>query len=355
MAEREFTITELRRAGDGGFVDTPVKFVWTNENRAAPRGSWKFGLVQRSVREDYPGVEEPVEQVLGPNYKDFTLTGVWDDRYNSPGFALDTQRKFEELVQRGTLCRFEFETISIVGLPKDADFDYRRASMIGYSFMVSPHYRKLGGISTGSTVRRKVPAAFRPPSEYRDISVSVLESIDAVQADAPTLVTKGSLMGDLQAGINTLRTNVASLVSVVDTRLGSLQGDFTDLKRAANALNVIKGTCAETIATLATVTSSTQLAYDNAAAILEFDVWRTSLTALSRRLALTSHNGQDELSQRAEPKAVALYRPAKGESLYSISQRFYGTPTEWQRIATTNGITTMVLQGTEVLIIPAQR
>lgn len=355
MAEREFTITELRRAGDGGFIDTPVKFVWTNENRAAPRGSWKFGLVQRTVREDYPGVEEPVEQVLGPNYTDFTLQGVWDDRYNFPGFALDTQRKFEELVQRGTLCRFDFETISIVGLPKAADFDYRRAALISYSFTVSPHYRKTGGISTGSTVRRKAPAAFRPPSEYRDISISTLESMDSVQLDAPEQLSKGGLMHDIKATINTLRTNVGSLTSVVDTRLGALQGDFTDLKRAANALNVIKGTCAGTISSLASVKSATQLAYDNAVGILDFDVWRTSLTALSRRLALTSHNGQDELSQRAEPKAVALYRPAAGESLYSISQRFYGTPTQWQTIATTNGLTTMVLKGTEVLIIPAQR
>lgn len=355
MAVRAFTVTELRRAGDGGYIDTPVKFEWTNEGMSAPRGSWKFGVTQRTVREDYPGVEEPVEQVLGPNYKDFSLQGVWDDRYNFYGFATDQWRKFEALCQRGSLCRFEFESVSIVGLLKDADFDYKRASLIGYSFTVSPHYRVSGGIGSGTTVRRKTPDALRPVTEYRDVAVSLGDQMDSVQALAPSAVMVGTVHADTATFLARMHQGVADLVDAVDQRVGNTTDTFVDLKRVSNALNVLKGSAAAMIINVAGLSSSTGLAYDNAVAALDYDSWRCGLSATARKMGLLSVQGRNELARRVEPKAVALYRPRKDESLYSISQRFYGTPTGWQLIATRNGLTTITLQGTELLIIPERR
>lgn len=355
MAERAFTITELRRAGDGGLVDTPTKFVWTNTNRAAPRGSWRFGLQQRTIREDYPGVEAPVEQVLGPNFKDFSLQGIWDDRHNHPGYALETMRAFEALVQRGSLCRFEFETVSVVGLPKDADFDYRRASYIGYSFTVSPHYRTSGGISSGSTARRTVPEAFTPVADYRDQAIAAEESMGLVHSFAPKASIKGTAHADTGSLLSELGDAVSDLTEAIAWR-GEAATDFiVDIKRVSNALNVVKGKAAGLITSVASLKSSTHLAYDNAVAALDFDAWRCGLSQYGRKLGLLGVRGRDELARRAEPKAVALYRPRKGESLYAISQKYYGTPSEWKTIATRNNLDTITLQGTELLIIPERR
>ncbi len=353
MSVREFTITELKSNGDG-LVDTPVKFVWSNERMSAPRGSWRFGLTQRTVREDYPGVERPVEQVLGPNYKDFSLQGVWDDRYNSDGFALDQMRRFEALVQRGSLCRFEFETLALVGIPKDADFDYKRAAYIGYNFTVSPHYRQVGG-SEGVGGRRKVPDALRPVTEFRDVSIEAAAFMEAVFAVAPAKTMKGSTHADNRGILNQVHQGVADLVSAVEWRVQAGEETLVDLKRVSNALSVIKGTAASMITSVASLKSSTAMAYENAVDSLDFDAWRTGLSAYARKLALTGVQGRDELARRVEPKAVALYRPRAGESLYGIAQRFYGTPTAWQQIATRNGLTTITLQGTELLIIPERR
>jgi hypothetical protein len=363
MAVREFTITELRRNADGGYTDTPVRFVWTNDARSAPRGSWRFGVQTRSVREDYPGAEEPVEQVLGPNYKDFTLQGVWDDRYNTPGYALTTMRAMEALVQRGTLCRFEFETVALVGLPKDLDFDYKRADYIGYSFTVSPHYRTTGSANTGTTVRRKAPEAMRPITESRDQAVSNAAAMETNQEEVMSAIRRRSLaanvvgtpLTDNRGILDQLHQGVADLVNAVEWRVDAGQDFFVDLKRVANSLNVIKNQSAAMITSVASLKSSVYLAYDNAVDALDFDVYRTSMSGYARKLGLLGAEGRDELSRRVEPKAVALYRPRKDESLYSISQRFYGTPTGWQQIATRNGLTTVTLQGTELLIIPERR
>lgn len=358
MAEREFTITELKRAGDGGYIDTPVKFVWTNENYAAPRGSWKFGLEQRSVREDYPGTEEPVEQVLGPNYKDFSLNGVWDDRYGGRGFALNTYREFEALVQRGTLCRFEFESISIVGLIKDADLDYKRSSLIGYTFTVSPHYRVSGSTGTGTTVRRKAEEAFKPVTEHRDAVIAATEFMELVYQGAIDRVAKqvtGTTMADTRGFLDSLRDAANKITDAVNQRLDPTIETFEALRRIANGLAVVKGSAAGVLTQVAAMKSSVNMAWDSAVGALDFDVMRTDLSRYSRMLVLTGHQGRNDINRRAEPKAVALYRPHKGESLYTISQRFYGTPSMWRLISTRNGLQSMTLQGTEVLIIPERR
>jgi len=266
---------------------------------------------------------------------------------------LDTMRRFEALVQRGSLCRFEFETLAIVGLPKDADFDYKRASYIGYNFSVSPHYRQVGEINVGA--RRKIPDALRPVTEFRDVSIEAAAFMEAVFAVAPTKTMKGTTHTDNRGILDQVHQGVADLVSAVEWRVTAGEETLVDLKRVSNALNVIKGQAAAMITSVASLKSSTALAYDNAVDSLDFDAWRCGLSSYARKLAITSVQGRNELARRVEPKAVALYRPRQGESLYAIAQRFYGTPTAWQQIANRNGLTTIVLQGTELLIIPERR
>lgn len=355
MASREFTITELKRAGDGGYVDTLVKFTWTNDNRAAPRGTWKFGQTQRTVREDYPGVDAPVEQVLGPNYKEQSLEGVWDDRHNYTGFALETQNKFEALVQRGSMVRLEFESISFTGILKDADYTYKRSGYIGYTFTISPHFRKSGGIGSGTTARRTPPKAFNPTDYAATQTKAMSGFMLSVHQDAPTTHMTGSVWSDVGELIADVQRAVATGLDTVDQRVGQAEAFITDYRRLANALNVIKGSAFDVISEVSIQRSDVVLSYDDAVASLDFDVWRTQLSAYARQMMLVAHDGAVELSKRADPTAVALYRPRAGESLYSISQRYYGTPTQWRTIADRNGLTTMVLQGNELLIIPQRR
>jgi len=355
MPEREFTITELRRVGDSNFVDRPAsattKFTWTNDRRSAPRGSWQFGVELRTVREDYPGQDSPVEQVLGSNFREFSLAGAWDDRYNFPGFALTTMRAFEALVQRGSLCRFAFESVEVSGLLKSVEFDYKRASFIGYQFTVSPHFRKADAFEL--TVGRRAPETFKPVSEYVTESVALTAQLEAqFTTFFPAKQIKGPISSLHKGFLNNLRAAVADLISTVEQRIDTGADFFTDLKRLSNVLNVIKGQAAGLLFSIAALKSSTSLAWDTAEASLDFDTWRTSAATNARALMLLGHRGSVESARRVEPKAVALYRPKKLESLYSISQRFYGTPHAWQIIATRNGLTTFTLQGTELLIIP---
>lgn len=357
MAERTFTITELRREGDGGFVDTPIKFEWTAAGKSVPRGTWRFGVEQRTVREDYPGSEEPVEQVLGFNFTNEPIAGVWDDRYNTPGFALQTMRAMEALVQRGSMVRLEFESLTIHGIIKKADFDYKRPDYIGYSLNFSPHYRVLGSSARPGPGRKRTPEGLKSPREYRDLCgplVNLLhEKANAEPAQYVTLTSEA--VPTLKQRVAAIMTAFNDLVAAINQRIAPKVEEFEALKRVASCLSVIKGQAAGLMTDLASAKSSTMVAWDDAKAVIEFDDWTRSMKAYARTLALTSWEGSEELSRRVQPKAIALYYPSARESLYGISLRFYGTPSAWKLIADRNNLQTLMLTGTEALIIPERR
>jgi hypothetical protein len=140
-----FSVVELRKVGGASgrtsLQPTGVSFAWSADDHAIPRGPWVFGVKQRTVREDYPGSENPSEQILGWNYEPFTLTGVWDDRYGGENFALNTWLGFEALTKRGNPVRLSFERVTITGVITSVQFSYKRADLIEYQFTVSPHFR----------------------------------------------------------------------------------------------------------------------------------------------------------------------------------------------------------------------
>jgi hypothetical protein len=216
-----------------------------------------------------------------------------------------------------------------------------------------------GGLITGTTIRRKPAEAFRPVTEYRDQSIAEAEFMEALQKSAIegaiAKATTGRTIADTTSTLQSLRNAVDKVTSAVDQRLDPTIETFEGLRRIAGSLAIVKGAAAGMLTQMASLKTSVNMSWDNAVNALDFDVWRTDMSRYSRTLALTGHEGQDEINRRAEPKAVALYRPRKGESLYSISQRFYGTPSMWREIASRNGLTSMMLQGTELLIIPERR
>ena len=151
-----FTITE--RPDLGGFRPRSGKgqvFKWSSQNQNIPQGAWEFGGQLRTNRINYPGTDRPTEQVLGPNYTPFTLTGRWKNKFNRapvgegqespvPGaegnnYAENEMRLFETMCRRGNVIELQFQEITITGLITEWSFLYKRRWDIGYSFTFSPH------------------------------------------------------------------------------------------------------------------------------------------------------------------------------------------------------------------------
>ena len=377
MADKIFTITELRKATSGrgmsAYAPTGVKFEWSAKTKNIPEGSWSIPVRQRTVREDYPGAEEPVEQVLGWNFEPFTLTGKWDDRYMGPGEAKYQYDEFEKLVKRGNMVRFQFEGQSITGIIVNFIPGYRRADEITYSFEVSPHHRVLG-----ETVRRiPIPrTSVDPKQAIGEALVRVQEMESAHRLAGGHVDTSGLPVADLGTatpdyGDPSPFDTSGDLFESFDDLLGSLFGTVAEarlklldpvievrgdgensLLRAAYRFRTLKGYCEDAIEALNDASTTDNLAFESAIGILEYETWARTLAATARITRLEADRTEKALNARVEPKAIAIYRPTANENVYAVSNRFYGTPHEWRRILDRNNISSIQFAGTELLVIP---
>jgi len=343
------------------------RFEWTAAKRSIPKGSWTFGGHQRTVRTDYPGANDPTEQVLGPNFTPFTLTGTWDDRYNPKaptdpdksgpenrasvgGYATEEMARFEAMCMRGNPVRITFQRITVQGVITDWDFEFRRDWDIDYSFTVSPHHRQPGGFFALKRSPRAVLNAKQLRSEVGDEISAAL----ALHERVPYLRLSGTTTADAEVYLDEWEAGLDAIDTAIEQRNLTLETDpASALLRLAAAFLGLSTTAQNLIDLLRPLDSTEALDFDDQAiSVLDFDAWARGLMFQSRRVVVFGQRAAAQLRQRAHPNAIALYRPQEGEHLYSVSNRFFGTPFNWRIIQERNGLISTSLTGEELLIIP---
>jgi hypothetical protein len=375
MADKsEFLIEEIAEGAalkaDNG---AGAKFSWSAAKHSMPFKPWSFGGQQRTVRVDYPGGDSPTEQVLGPNYTPFTLNGVWVDKFNPletllakknsrgdqvltnassvVGYAKETMQAFEAMCRRGNLIRLSFQDIKIEGLITNWEFSYEHEGKIGYSFTVSPHQRPGGDQITNRPLRQVVKDPF---TSAKDIQNSVDAMQDMQDVTDAQRILKGQTFEESKTLLQELTDGAQEMSDLINQR--SIGEDSISpalaLRKAIAVSSAIIGTCSDIITGLAALKSDTAVAFQDAIAVLRFETWTRGLSAQARVTIFNTHETRESFTKQTDPNAIALYRPFKNESLYSISQKFYGTPYNWRLIKERNKLTSSNLTGQELLVIP---
>jgi len=345
---RIFTITELRRTGAGVFEATPQAWRWDASSRTAPHGEIENELQIKTVRQEYPGADEPTEQVLHASWQPFELEGAWDNRHAGPGYAMDTYREFGRFVARAPLVRMELEEWSITGLITSLVLRYNRADRIGWKLTVSQHRHDTVG-STRSSTRITSPTS-KPVREHvaeaQALAAGLVAANDAARAipvSDSTLIEEGERLELLDAGVTRLvSSSGAGLETEAGQKLLAFSGQFRALGEAALSVTDV----------LVPVRSGAQVAFDDAIWWLRFDEHVHQSAADARALASLAFIAEADMRVRADARPIAIHRARAGESWYRISERYYGTPSEWRRIYEANGLQSMILDGTEELIVP---
>ncbi len=382
-----FRITELKRDGTGAYIATPVAFAWDQATRTIPEGVWEWHVKQRTVREEYGHGVEPTEQVLGRSFQPFTLKGEWNDHYAGAGYANRTWQAFEDMVSRGGLVRIEMDEIVFHGIITDFIPAYYRRTKVGYTFTLSPHYRRKPGDEFGVTAQA-------PQSSMKDFSAEInrLVAIALVQhAALRTDRQRGSLLGtvgkvsslllgmfDAAAGIERQITGYAK--GVIGAPAAFASGVATGAEgvasgaraiaalappsavvagplvsyasRLSSSFATIRGQAVELLTATRDVQSIDLEAYPSVVDVLSNEAWVRGIRSSARLIALKVIEADRQIRLLDEAKILALYRPRKGQSLYEISDIFYSTARNWRLIWNRNGLTSFGLTGLELLIIP---
>lgn len=355
MAGGIFTIQEMSPAG-GGLVDNPdgERFEWfaaagrgqNGGSRAIPKPPWTMPGKQRVVRTDYPGARRASAQVLGPKHEPSTLEGRWDDRYNFSGYAIAEKRRFEAMCRRGNPVQISFAGEIFDCIITDWSFAYRRDDYIPYSFTIDNY-----GRPDEDAVRPVVTTAVQSSAQAFDDTKLIADAIAEAHKKAPASAITGSSRSGVETALKSMSANLNKLSDVLDTRQGALK-PIAEFKKTATMFRMVQGDAANVVTALVTARADTELGIRTAMTVLDFESWSRGMRAQARLLLGTSRKGAQSMEERAAPKAQGTYRPHAGESLYAISRRFYGTPHAWHLIADRNGLSTLRLDGTELLIIP---
>lgn len=350
---RRMVVTEQVYGSSGALIDGPTQFVWDANARTLPK-SWPAGLKVRTTRYDYPGALKPREQRFGANFKPFVLSGEWWDAYAGAGYADQARRAMEDMLFRGGglgFVRIEFDGIVMYGQITDFDPDIIRTDLIEWHLSVSPHFRE-----PGNGRAPVLPPSVKAPDDYAANLTSSLGDMQDLMDFAPTMTGVGTLVADATTAVNDLADDINALNGATQDRFLGLsiqsQQPVNALARLSAAFVSVQKTGFDLLDELKGQRSDLSLGYETAVGALTFDVWRCGLEASAREMIYQATEAAAEMARRANPDALRLYSPRKGESLYDISQAVYGTPNRWIDIALRNNIVTIELQGNETLILP---
>jgi hypothetical protein len=353
----KFAVVELVPQG-ADQVESGVRFEWDSGRRSSPRNNWQWGLRQRTKRTDYPTGTLPTEQVLGHAFKPFTVRGIWDDRHNSPGFAVETWQAFEQLAMRGNLVRIDFEEITITGILTDVDTTYFRANYIGYEFTVSPHYRQLNGGrgDVENAPAQREASALDGLDDYLQTADDQLAVAQDTLQGAPFQAMNSDLAAQVGVQVTQVANRVAQVQAILDTGRPTILINPADgptgVARVSKAFVDLASDSRAVVGLLRGQGADTALGYQTATAVLAYEVWMRDLLSSSRLLALRATLAAAEIATRVTPTAKALYRPHAGESLMGISLEVYGTANRWRDIYLANRLNYLTLTGAELLVIP---
>jgi hypothetical protein len=361
MSAGTFRIKELLPGGTGEVFEWVADSRPRGGARAAPHGEWTIGGKMRTVRTDYPGALYPTEQVLGPRHEDQTFDGRWDDRYNYRGYAVEEMRRFDEMVRRGNRVRISFQEQVFEGLITGWEFPYRGDWLVRYHFTFSVHGRPddpavarivQSGVDALRGILRSPQTVPTPEQAFDGVDLATQAALEE-QRFAPRQALSGDRADTVDEALSNLvraRNQAGSTLDIRD--LSSVRSPFSEFMRMATQFRVMRSEAFSVLSNLSAVRSDLDLDVRSAMNVLSFECWSRGLRYQARLVMGSTNEAARLIELRAKPPAVRTYRPFAGESLYSVSRRFYGTPHAWGEIYERNALTTFTMTGNELLVVP---
>jgi hypothetical protein len=339
----QFVVEEF--SGPSSTQPTGVKFTWSGGARSAPRGMWKQPVKLNTVRKVYPGMAEPVEQVLSWEFDEFTLAGVWDDRHMGTGGAVKVWRDFEALVQRGNLCRFGFDDVNVYGLIKNFAPAYKRRDWIEWEFTVSPHKRTLAPLKP---VWAKMPSPFATqPSSIWNLALGDLYGLLPSWFSGTWLTDLANLMAEISRWV------VVIEASSLQGLLMAMTPGMNQISSLISSYRAMRGACRLALAHLNSSRSDLVLVNPTGATILAYETQQRAIAYQTRLLVMSALRAEQALLGVSVPRGQRVYRPWAGQSLYDVAWRTLGDSGRWMDIALLNRLVSLELTGEELLLIPA--
>lgn len=352
------TITELRRGADGSFSDDGSKvFVFSGPEHSSMQGILELHLKANHVRKEIPGGNRVIHQMLSATWQPFTIEGEWDDKWGNRGFANSAERtgsfafymyqQLSELVGRMPVVRFELDAISITGVLSDLTVRYQTQNKIGWALTISPESNE------NVDVFPPRPLSSQSIQKWTEDEKILIDSLNESFDNARRIPMKTERLSDLTQKLLEINDGMDRLQRLSADDFAS--DTSKKLLLMATTFRRLRGAGVAMATAVSRVTAPLDVAYDDVLISMEHTEWIAGAHATSMQIVGTSYRAEKDMKKRAGQKPRAIYRPMRGEALEKISARFYGTADSWRVIYDANNLDSLLLDGTEELIIPEKR
>lgn len=356
----EMTVTELRRSATGGYEDTPVVFRFTGPEHSSAQGIIELYLKVNHVRKEIPGgAGKVVHQMMSATWQPFQLDGEWDDKWGNRralqglgftrtgSYAMVMYQEFAAMVKRMPTVRLELDALSLVGVMTDLRIKYQQQGKIGWSVTMSPEDNENVQVSAPR------PTISQPIEKW-------IQDAEVHGTALQDLLTAAKKMELKTPRANDLTTTLLEVNDALD-RLQSFGPDnfesdtINKLLLLATTFRRLRGASLQLALAVSRVSAPLDVAYDDVILSMSHAEWIAQTHVTAMILVGLSRSAELDMKKRAGKKPRAIYRPKRGESLERISVKFYGTADAWRLIYDSNDLISLMLDGTEELIIPERR
>jgi hypothetical protein len=359
MAKRIWKMTEVLREGQS-VQDFGEVFEFSSVDHSSPTGSIQMGLSVKTMRKSLPGTEEPVEQVISSALVPFTVKGQWSDRWMGKGAARDTWVRFEKMVRRGNLVRIDFDNLSFIGLVTSFVPVLKQRDVVPYEFTYSPHVR--GGDLGGSMARlgrsavRGVASLLQIPRNSRH-NRAVAEALKVDIDITHEQMDRNLVTGDSYENVGERLDSMRSIIDELDTsgaqsEISAARDNVQRVRREISIHRRIRGECQKLMDETGALAGDLGTTKDDVVDLFSFDEWNRTIRISTRGLIWESYKSESSLDERGRGRGVRRHTAVKGQSVYEISTKYYGSSSEWRRILDANNVNVFTFEGGEILVIP---
>lgn len=341
--------------------------------------SWEVG--QRSKIRWYPGNPVATQQVLGPEEFPTIMGGKWKNRYigktivvNGDETAVkvvqDAVRLFQSMCRAAKAVRVQWHGEVRTGIIKHFRATYDRPQDAEWELEfewqsrddeVAP--RGAGGgiadVGTSNDLlsflnRVEDIAALAPLAA--DIAVSnvaqvistinrvrdiVSDVVQVLRIAETTVNLPATLLGAAKAAVTSLELEIGELVR----RITGPRSSAVDNKSATE----LHGDSSDPLYT----TQGAGLSSSSDTQLLKFDIWRRSVALSCSGLLFATQQQVSALVRRSQPQTAQMVTLKAEQTLYSVSQQYYGTPDYANFLASVNRLTSIrIPAGTQLRIPP---
>lgn len=320
------------------------------QGRALPYQGVGWNARQRTKKTVYAGNPVGTIQILGPDYDNTTIEGMWKQRFLSGQIVVSTGeeittpeqavRLFESLVTSGNTLAVQWGPVVRYGLMVNFEHVWLRPQDLRWTAEFE---------WTGAS---EIPARATPaPSDDSDVQDTSTQTDDALVADPASIDSEYQETVTEEA--NSTRVNVGQLFVALQEIRAQVSTSIASVQAALSSAEAVRTGVGSSLLTLSDLPYTEAQRVDTVVEVFACEAWRMTTAEASRRLRAACQRRAIEVAKAAIPSAIAVVVMPGDQTLRDLARIYYGSADSWQLIADANGLVGAIVEAGTIVVVPA--